>query len=391
MNYIIDLKDEINPTTGDFVEREIEKAKEAGYKSLTLIINSFGGSVYEGLSIVSALKNSGMETTAKIEGYCASMAAIIAMTCDKVVMAEHGILMFHNPYLEGREDMSESEKSAMEKTTNSLIMLASRKIDKKTLKKMMDKETWLDATEAFGFGMVDEIYDINKLSDYGLAKEFNEAIVNKNENLLNSIYNKLKTSMENKENTIEEIKNETEIEICITTESDVEALAEKAMGLESEEEIELSIENPTEEVDYKSMYEELLKKFEEMKNSADTIENKLNEMVKKENEFNYNRALERVATAVNEGRIEESSKSEWIETLQNNFDLGVKMLNTIKVSTKAPSLPFNNLAKVNSVKNEWTIRDYEEKDPKALTEILQNNKPLYKQMFYDYYGVEYKG
>lgn len=391
MNYIIDLKDEINPFTADFVETEIQKAKDAGYKNLTLIINSFGGSVYEGLSIVSALKNSGMEITAKIEGYCASMAAIIAMTCDKIVMAQHGILMFHNPYLEGRDDMSDSEKSAMEKTTNSLIMLASRKIDKSTLKKMMDKETWLDAEEAFGFGMVDEIYDINKLSEYGLADQFSEAIVNKNENLLNSIYNKLKLSMENQENTIKEIKNETEIEICITTESDVEALAEKAMGLESEEEIELSIENPTDEVDYKSMYNELLKKFEEMKNSADTIQNQLDEMVKKENEFNYNRALERVATAVNEGRIEESSKSEWIETLQNNFDLGIKMLNTIKVSTKAPVMPFNNKANVESVNNNWTIRDYEQKDPKKLTEILKNNKPLYKQMFYDYYGVEYSG
>lgn len=391
MNYIIDLKDEINPTTGEFVEREIEKAKAAGYKSLTLIINSFGGSVYEGLSIVSALKNSGMETTAKIEGYCASMAAIIAMTCDKVVMAEHGILMFHNPYLEGREDMSESEKSAMEKTTNSLIMLASRKIDKNTLKKMMDKETWLDAAEAFGFGMVDEIYDINKLSDYGLAKEFNEAIVNKNENLLNSIYNKLKLSMEKQENTIEEIKDETSVEM---EEKVKDSSHEKIVIVEEEEDEEEEkeeVEEASNEMDYKQMYENLLEKYESMKNSADTIQLQLDEMLKKENEFNYNRALERVATAVNEGRIEESSKSEWIETLQNNFDLGVKMLNTIKVSTKAPIMPFNNKAKVESVKNEWTIRDYEEKDPKALKEILQNNKPLYKQMFYDYYGVEYKG
>lgn len=391
MNYIIDLKDEINPFTADFVELEIQKAKDAGYKNLTLIINSFGGSVYEGLSIVSALKNSGMEITAKIEGYCASMAAIIAMTCDKIVMAEHGILMFHNPYLEGRDDMSDSEKSAMEKTTNSLIMLASRKIDKSTLKKMMDKETWLDAEEAFGFGMVDEIYDINKLSDFGLAKDFNEAIVNKNQNLLNSIYNKLKLSMETEKNTIEEIKDETCIEIEITTESDVEAITEKMLGLESEEEISLEIENPTGEMDYKMMYEELLKKFDDMKNGVTSMQNKLDEMVKKENEFNYNRAIEKVSLAINEGRIEESSKSEWIETLQNNFDLGVKMINTIKVSTKAPVMPFNNKANVESVNNGWTIRDYEQKDPKKLTEILKNNKPLYKQMFYDYYGVEYSG
>lgn len=395
MNYIIDLKDEINPFTADFVESEIQKAKSAGYRNLTLIINSFGGSVYEGLSIVSALKNSGMEITAKIEGYCASMAAIIAMTADKIVMAEHGILMFHNPYIENRDDMSESEKVAMEKTTNSLIMLASKKIDKEALRQMMDKETWLDAQEAFGLGMVDEIYDINKLNEFNLQNDFKSAIVSKNQNLLNMIYNKLNNSMETNEtientNVVEEIKDETCIEIEITTESDVEAITEKMLGLENEEEISLEIENPTGEVDYKSLYEELLKKFEEMKNSVSSLEDKIKDFTEKETTFNFNRAVEKVELAVNEGRIEPSAKGEWVETLQNNYDLGVKMLNTIKVSTKSPELPFMNKTQM-SVKNDWTIRDYEEKDPKALAEMLKNNKPLYKQLFFDYYKVEYNG
>ena len=385
MNYIIDLKDEISGSTADFVEMEIEKAKNAGYKALTLIINSFGGSVYEGLSIISALKNSAMEITAKIEGYCASMAAIIAMCCDKIIMAEHGILMFHNPYLENRESMSESEKVAMQKTANSLLLLASKKVDKKTLKEMMDKETWLDAQEAFSFGMVDELYDINKLSDFNLVEVFNEAIVNKNQNLLNSIYNKLKTGMEEVKETIEEIKNETCIEIEITTESDQEAITEKLLGLENEEEISLEIENPTGEMDYKSLYEELLKKFQEMKNKVEEFE-------VKETEFNMNRAIEKVQFAINEGRIEENAKSEWVNALQNNYDLGVKMLNTIKISNKSPQLPFMNKTKsVSGEREGWTIRDFEMKDPKALTEMLKNNKPLYKEMFYNYYGVEYNG
>lgn len=393
MNYIIDLKDEINESISQLIEREVNKAKLNNYKSITLLFNSFGGSVYDGLSIISILKNSGLETIAKIEGYCASMAAIIAMTCDKIYMAKHGILMFHNPYLEGIEEMSESEKSAMQKTANSLIMLASRRIDTLKLKKMMDKETWLDADEAKGFGLIDDIYDINLLTEFDLISDFRDAVVNKNQNLLNNIYNKIKTSMETKENLIEEIKDETCIEIEITTESDVEALAEKAMGLESEEEISLEIENPVDsedKMDYKKLYLELLKLFEDTKNSVEILENRVVEFEKRENEANLNRAIERVNLAVNEGRIDESSKSEWVETLKNNFDLGVKMLNTIKIATKSPILPFNK-TKIDEVKSNWTIRDYEEKDPKALTEILKNNKPLYKQMFYDFYGVEYKG
>jgi len=389
MDYIIDLKDEINPYISDFVEREIDKAKKAGYKNITLLINSFGGSVYEGLSIVSALKNSNLQITAKIEGYCASMAAIIAMTCDKVIMAEHGILMFHNPYLENRESMSESENNAMLKTTNSLIMLASHKIDKQKLREMMDRETWLDADEAFAMGIVDEIYDINKLSEFNLIDTFKQAIVSKNENLLNTIYNKLKNTMQ-KDNLIEDVKDETCIEIEITTESDVEALTEKAMGLESEEEISLEIENPTAEVDYKEMYMELLKKYEAMTKNIQNLEDNLNILKAKEKDIIYNNAVEKVNIAISENRIDESSKSEWIDTLINNFDLGVKMLNTIKITTKSPILPFANKAVESGLKSNWTIRDYEEKDPKGLSEILNNNKMLYKQMFYDFYKVEYK-
>jgi hypothetical protein len=50
-----------------------------------------------------------------------------------------------------------------------------------------------------------------------------------------------------------------------------------------------------------------------------------------------------------------------------------------------------NKTKASSERDSWSIRDYEEKDPKGLGEILNNNKPLYKQLFQDFYGVEYKG
>jgi len=314
------------------------------------------------------------------------------MTCDRIEMAEHGILMFHNPYIEGVEEMSASEKQAMELTANSLITLASRKVPRKFLKKIMEKETWIDSSQAEMMGMVDEVYDINLLENTGLTSEFNRAFVNKNQDLLNKIYNKLKLSMENNtQNTIEEIKDETCIEIEITTESDVEAITEKMLGLESEEEISLEIENPVNETDYKTMYEELKSKFDEMMTKMDLMKNQINLFEKNESKLRLEKAIERVEVAINEGRIDETSKGEWVETLQNNYDLGVKMINTIKVSTKAPELPFMNKAKANDVKDGWTIRDYEEKDPNALKQILMNNKPLYKQLFQDYYGVEYKG
>jgi len=391
MEYVINIKDEINKMTANFIETEIQKAKDQGYRNVTFIINSFGGSVYDGLSIVSTIKNSGMRTTAKIEGYCASMAAIIAMTCDRIEMAEHGILMFHNPYIEGVDKMTESEAEAMKKTANSLLTLASRKVDRKLLEKLMQKETWLDAEDAKMYGMIDNVYDINLLDELNLSSVFNKAFVNKNQDLLNSVYNKLKNNMEKTENLIEEIKDETYVEIENTTEGGIESVQDKMLGLESEEESSLEIESPVDEVDYKTMYEELMKKFEEMQSSMGSMRNKIELFEKNESKLLLEKAIDRVEMAINEGRIEESAKGEWIETLQNNYDLGVKMINTIKVSTKAPELPFMNKTKASSERDNWSIRDYEEKDPKGLGEILNNNKPLYKQLFLDYYRVEYKG
>jgi len=391
MEYVINIKDEINKMTANFIETEIQKAKDQGYRNVTFIINSFGGSVYDGLSIVSTIKNSGMRTTAKIEGYCASMAAIIAMTCDRIEMAEHGILMFHNPYIEGVDKMTESEAEAMKKTANSLLTLASRKVDRKLLEKLMQKETWLDAEDAKMYGMIDNVYDINLLDELNLSSVFNKAFVNKNQDLLNSVYNKLKNNMEKTENLIEEIKDETYVEIENTTEGGIESVQDKMLGLESEEENSLEIESPVDEVDYKTMYVELMKKFEEMQSSMGSMRNKIELFEKNESKLLLEKAIYRVEMAINEGRIEESAKGEWIETLQNNYDLGVKMINTIKVSTKAPELPFMNKTKASSERDNWSIRDYEEKDPKGLGEILNNNKPLYKQLFLDYYRVEYKG
>lgn len=392
MEYIIDLKDEINKSTADFVEMETRKAVEQKATSLTLIINSFGGSVYDGMSIISALKNTGLPTTARIEGYAASMAAIISLSCDRVEMAEHGILMFHNPYIEGVSEMSDSEKRAMELTANSLITLAARKISRKYLQKIMEKETWIDSSQAEIMGLVDEVYDINLLDKKGLTAEFNTAYVSKNQNLLNTIYAKLKNTMDNTEILTDEIKDETCVEIEITTKTEEEALTEKMLGLDGEEE-ESSIEEVQnmDETDYKSMYDELMSEFKKMMEKMDSMKNQIEVFENNEKALRLEKAVERVEQAISEGRIEESAKTEWVETLQNNYDLGVKMINTIKVSTKAPELPFMNKAVKMDERADWTIRDWETKDSQGLSDMLKNNKPLYKQLFKDYYKVEYKG
>ncbi|WP_042886360.1 ClpP-like prohead protease/major capsid protein fusion protein [Cupriavidus necator] len=66
---------------------------------LTVRINSFGGSVSDGIAIYNALKRHRAAVTVSIDGTAMSIASLIAMAGDTVEMAENAILMIHAPWV----------------------------------------------------------------------------------------------------------------------------------------------------------------------------------------------------------------------------------------------------------------------------------------------------
>ena len=64
---------------------------------LTVRINSPGGSVFDGVAIYNALKRHDAAVTVWIDGIAASIASMIAMAGDEVVMPENAMLMLHDP------------------------------------------------------------------------------------------------------------------------------------------------------------------------------------------------------------------------------------------------------------------------------------------------------
>ena len=64
---------------------------------LTVRINSPGGSVFDGVAIYNALKRHDARLTVWIDGIAASIASMIAMAGDEVVMPENAMLMLHDP------------------------------------------------------------------------------------------------------------------------------------------------------------------------------------------------------------------------------------------------------------------------------------------------------
>lgn len=131
--------------------------------SIVLHINSEGGSVMHGLSIVSALTACTVETTAIIEGIAASMAAVVALSCRRVKMNDFARLMIHSPFFadaDGKKikDLDSDDEKALQQIEALMKDILKRrgKSDEDILN-IMRSETWYNAGEAVKEGFVDEI------------------------------------------------------------------------------------------------------------------------------------------------------------------------------------------------------------------------------------------
>lgn len=113
------------------------------------------------------LKTHKAHVTIKVDGLAASIASVIAMAGDKVVMPRNAMMMIHNAWTMGVGDARDLRKQAddLDKINNVVIesyMDKNPELDVDELKDMMNEETWLSAQEAYELGLIDEIAEANK-------------------------------------------------------------------------------------------------------------------------------------------------------------------------------------------------------------------------------------
>lgn len=71
------------------------RALQSESDEITMRINCYGGSVFEGVPIFNAIRESEVPIKAQIDGVAASMGAVIFMSAQKRVMAKNANIMFH--------------------------------------------------------------------------------------------------------------------------------------------------------------------------------------------------------------------------------------------------------------------------------------------------------
>lgn len=135
---------------------------------LRVFINSGGGDVFAGQAIHSMLSRHSAKVTVYIDGLAASIASLVAMAGDTVIMPRNAMMMMHDPWTLTIGNAREHRKAA--DTLDSIMdpMLAAYEaksgLPPSEIRHLLHAETWLTAKEAVEKGFADEIEETKKIA-----------------------------------------------------------------------------------------------------------------------------------------------------------------------------------------------------------------------------------
>lgn len=128
---------------------------------IRLYINSNGGSVLAGFSIVDTIQSLGTDVHTYIDGSAASAATLISIAGDKRFAHKNSFMLIHQlssnfwgKYEEIKDEMHNIDL-LMSRITE--IYTERTKVPKRELEKILKRDIWLDADKCVEWGLVDEI------------------------------------------------------------------------------------------------------------------------------------------------------------------------------------------------------------------------------------------
>ena len=132
--------------------KSVSDALAEDSKSITVRLNSPGGSAYDGVTIYNLLKGCSRPVNVIVDGMAASAASIVAMAGTSVTMSLGSVLMIHNGMSMCYGDANDMRKQAdtLDTVTSGIqdIYIAKAGLKRSEVAEMMDAETWMTADEA---------------------------------------------------------------------------------------------------------------------------------------------------------------------------------------------------------------------------------------------------
>lgn len=128
-------------------------------KDVNLRIMSYGGSVDQGVAIYNAIRRRRGKTKVYIDSIAASIASVIAMAGDQIIMNKGSKMMIHDPWTIAVGNSMQMRKMADQLDTYAEgildIYVERSKRPKSEVQEMMRAETWMTAEQAIALGFAD--------------------------------------------------------------------------------------------------------------------------------------------------------------------------------------------------------------------------------------------
>lgn len=167
--------------------------------NIDLKLHCNGGDCIEGWAIYDALRQSGKEISATIEGKCASMATIILLSAPKErrFATKNARICIHNPFIMGvfepmTADKLHAQEQALREEQNRILDLYVERTgaDRDELQALMNEDKFIDVDRAMALGFVGSVLEPNTAS-ISHSKNNMENNVTIKASLLNRILAKL--------------------------------------------------------------------------------------------------------------------------------------------------------------------------------------------------------
>lgn len=174
-------------TSANYIQKKLEESKDV--TQINVFINSYGGDVKEGLAIYTQLKRHSAYKTIYVDGFACSIASVIAMAGDKVIMGPNTLMMIHHASRSAYGNSEELRKAANDldvidkASCSSYLTKAGVKLTEEVLNQLLDNQTWLNAEQCLQYGLCDEIVGKENDNISKAQQRFNAAIKQEIESL----------------------------------------------------------------------------------------------------------------------------------------------------------------------------------------------------------------
>ena len=193
---------------------------EAIGKDINIYINSGGGSVFAGMAIYNMLKRHKGHKTVYVDGLAGSIASVIALAGDKVIIPNNAYMMIHKPWsgLHGNSNELREMANTLDKIEEGILNIYSENlvegVELETIKEMVNNETWLTGEEAskyFNIEVTNPVEAVACTSNY--FEKYNKVPKNISKNVTRATLEETKEDVTRatvEDNVVNNINNEAE-------------------------------------------------------------------------------------------------------------------------------------------------------------------------------------